>query len=354
MVRRSTVDRSPHLAEHGLDYEAGTEYSGRDQTGRRRPGRTWGGAGGRWLVWVFRGIAWVVLLLIGYRGVVAILSNESSTGQAPPATSAPATTGFPVTLADAYALQFGQVYLNYSPHNATQRAAQLGAFLPSGSDPQLGWNGQGTSLLQSEQVATTDVQDAHHAVVTLLARVNGQLMQLGVPVYASSDGLVVSSAPAWLPAPARAALPSAAPASTDSATQAVLNNQLPAFFQAYASGNQVTMGRFLAAGTTLTGLKNAVEFSLHSRHHCPPGRRHAPYHCDRRLERSGQEPGGSGHQGRGACPAPDELRADRREAERNLVRQGHQRSNRVTGAAVTGLRRPHAPARPGVIPHNPE
>ncbi len=259
MVRRSTVDRSPHLAEHGLDYEAGTEYSG-DQTGRRRPGRTWGGAGGRWLVWVFRGIAWAVLLLIGYRGVVAILSNDSSTGQAAPATSAPATTGFPVTLADAYALQFGQVYLNFSPHNATQRAAQLGAFLPSGSDPQLGWNGQGTSVLQSEQVATTDVQDAHHAVVTLLARVNGQLMQLGVPVYASSDGLVVSSAPAWLPAPARAALPSAAPANTDSATQAVLNNQLPAFFQAYASGNQVTMGRFLAPGTTLTGLKNAVEF----------------------------------------------------------------------------------------------
>ncbi len=88
-----------------------------------------------------------------------------------------------MTLADAYALQFGQVYLNYSPHDAGQRAAQLGAFLPSGSDPQLGWNGQGTSLLQSEQVAATDVQDAHHAVVTLLARVNGQLMQLGVPVY---------------------------------------------------------------------------------------------------------------------------------------------------------------------------
>jgi hypothetical protein len=72
----------------------------------------------------------------------------------------PAASGFPVTLTDAYALQFGQVYLNYSAKDAGQRASQLGAFLPSGSDPQLGWNGQGTSLLQSEQVATTDVQDA--------------------------------------------------------------------------------------------------------------------------------------------------------------------------------------------------
>ena len=77
MVRRSTVDRSPHSPEHGLDYDAGAEYSGRDQPKPSRSGRTWGGAGGRWLVWVFRGIAWAVLLLIGYRGVVAILSNDS-------------------------------------------------------------------------------------------------------------------------------------------------------------------------------------------------------------------------------------------------------------------------------------
>jgi hypothetical protein len=176
-----------------------------------------------------------------------------------------------VTLADAYALQFGQVYLNYNPHDAGQRATQLGTFLPSGSDPQLGWNGQGTSQLQSEQVATTDVQDAHHAVVTLLARVNGQLMQLGVPVYASSDGLVVSSTPAWLPAPGRATLPAAANTGSDSATQAVLMNQLPAFFQAYASGNEVTLGRFLAPGTTMTGLKGAVDYQSIAAISVPPG-----------------------------------------------------------------------------------
>jgi hypothetical protein len=259
------------LGEHGLDYEAGTEYSGRGQTGRGRPARTWGGAGGRWLVWLFRGIAWAVVLLIGYRGVVAILSGESHSGQAAPAASAPADSGFPVTLADAYAMQFGQVYLNYNPGDAAQRAAHLGAFLPSGSDPQLGWDGRGSAQLQSEVVAATDVQDAHHAVVTLLARVNGQLMQLGVPVYVSSAGLVVSGAPAWLPAPARAVLPSAAPAGSDSGTQAVLTNQLPSFFQAYASGNQVTLGRFLAPGTSLTGLDGAVNFQSITNISVPPG-----------------------------------------------------------------------------------
>ena len=133
-------------------------------------------------------------------------------------------------------MQFGQVYLNYSPPEAAQRARELTSL----------------SQLQSAVVASTDVRDAHHAVVTLLARVNGQLMQLGVPIYASSGNLAVSGAPAWLPAPARAAVPTATPPSTDSALQATLMNQLPAFFQAYASGNQVTLGRFLAIIAAVT------------------------------------------------------------------------------------------------------
>jgi hypothetical protein len=37
-------------------------------------------------------------------------------------------------------------------------------------------------------------------------------------------------------------------------------NQLPAFFQAYASGNQVTLGRFVASGSSVTGLNGAVTY----------------------------------------------------------------------------------------------
>ena len=37
-------------------------------------------------------------------------------------------------------------------------------------------------------------------------------------------------------------------------------SQLPAFFQAYASGNRVTLGRFLAPGTQVTGLGGAAQF----------------------------------------------------------------------------------------------
>ena len=142
MVRRSTVDRSPHSPEHGLDDQAGTEYSGRDQAEALALGANLGRSG--------RPLARLGLprdrlgrpAADRLPGRCRDLVERVWLGPAVPVASAPAASGFPVTLADAYALQFGQVYLNYSPHNAGQRAAQIGTFLPSGSDPQLGWNGR--------------------------------------------------------------------------------------------------------------------------------------------------------------------------------------------------------------------
>lgn len=191
MVRRSTVDRSPQSDVYDADYAAGTGdlAPGGGKKGRTSPG--WRGAGGRWLVWVFRIVVWAVLLLIGYRGVTAIMFGETGNNPAPAPTASP-SSGFPSALASAYALQFGQVYLNADPATASQRASELATFLPAGTDPQLGWNGSGSLQLQTEQVANVAVTDAHHALVTLLARVNGQLMELGVPIYYSGGALAVS------------------------------------------------------------------------------------------------------------------------------------------------------------------
>jgi Conjugative transposon protein TcpC len=271
MVRRSTVDRSPQPTVYSAGSDAGTGDLAQGGGATRQyaaPG--WRGAGGRWLVWTFRIVVWAVLLVIGYRGVTAIVLNETppSHPKAAGSTSGPA---FPVTLASAYAMEFGQVYLNASPATANQRSAALAQFLPSGADPQLGWNGSGSLALQSEQVAGVRVQDAHHAVVTLLARVNGGLMELGVPVYSSAGGMGISAEPAWLPAPKPATPPAPATTNTDAGTQATLTKQLPAFFDAYASGNQVTLGRFLAPGTSMTGLGGAVSYGSLSSVTVPPG-----------------------------------------------------------------------------------
>jgi hypothetical protein len=261
MVRRSTVDRSPQPTVYNAGSDSGTGDLAQGSGGTREnapPG--WRGAGGRWLVWTFRVVVWLVLLVIGYRGVTAIVLNETPPGHARP-TPTPTAPSFPVGLASAYAMQFGQVYLNASPQTANQRAAELAQFMPPGAaSSQLGWDGSGTLALQSEQVAGVKVQDEQHAVVTLLARVNGGLMELGVPVYASSGGLVVPGEPAWLPAPKPVVPPSPAAANTDTATQATMMKQLPQFFIAYASGNQVTLNRFLEPGVSLTGLGGALSY----------------------------------------------------------------------------------------------
>jgi Conjugative transposon protein TcpC len=261
MVRRSTVDRSPQpdLYSAGYDPGTGTQQAGNGK--RPRSGSGWRGAGGRWLVWTFRVVVWAVLLIIGYRGVTAIVLNETPPSNTPPAPAASATSGFPVQEASAYALQFGQVYLNASPRTASLRASQLAPFLPPGTpDQQLGWNGGGTLNLQSEEVADVRVQDAQHAVVTLLARVNGNMMELGVPVYAAAGGLGISGQPAWLPAPKSVVQPAPPTVNTDSAAESELMTQLRAFFSAYASGDQSTLGRFLAPGTSLSGLGGTVVF----------------------------------------------------------------------------------------------
>src|SRR4051812_41708173 len=65
----------------------------------------WGGSGGRWTVWPLRVVFWVAILVIGYRGIAAIVLNEtpSSTSSTTTPAAASPSTQFPVTLAEAYA-----------------------------------------------------------------------------------------------------------------------------------------------------------------------------------------------------------------------------------------------------------
>ena len=238
-------------------------------------GRYWSGAGGRWLLWPLRVVLWVTLLIIAYRGLTAIVFHQASVPSADGAEpGGSAAARFPVTLAEAYATEFGQVYLNFSPATQAQREQELAAFVPPGvaaANPDLGWNGTGQLRLQSEQVAGIAVQDPRQAVVTLLATVNGQLMELGVPVIASGAGVVVAGEPAWLPAPPQISPPTPAGQGSDPVARGELLTELPAFFQAYAGGDPAALSRFEVRGVSLTGLGGAVAFDSITGLQVPPG-----------------------------------------------------------------------------------
>lgn len=264
MVRRALLERSNQTADDEAlppdqPYPA---RSGEAPAPWRQVGPVpWRGAGGRWIVWVARAVFWAVLLLIGYRGVLAIFDGQGNGAAAAGSGAAVSTSAFPVTSAEAYALEFGDVYLNFSPATAARRSHELASFLPSGGDSQLGWDGAGSQKVLDEQVANVSVTSAHTAVVTLLARLsNGRLIDVGVPIYAAGGGMSVSGDPALLPGPATAVPPAANRTSVDRATEKALRTQLPAFFQAYASGDQETLARFAGPGAHLDGLGGSVTF----------------------------------------------------------------------------------------------
>jgi Conjugative transposon protein TcpC len=228
-----------------------------DASSRRRLHR---GSGGRWLLWTVRAVAWAALLVIGYRGVVAIVTDETQSAR-PASGSTAGPGGFPVTLAQAYALDFGQVYLSYGPQTAARRAARLAPFLPTGTSPEFGWNGAGSQTLQSEQVASVTVLSAHSAVVTLLAEVDGtRLIELAVPVYASAGGMIVSGEPSLLPPPSATALPAPGRVLAEPATRRSLATWLPAFLRDYASGSQASLRKLVTSGSQVSGLGRAVTF----------------------------------------------------------------------------------------------
>ncbi len=269
MVRRAILDRDEKLTSD--DQALPPSQSPAEPV--RKHDRQWRGAGGRWLVWMGRAIVWAVLLLIGYRGVLAIVTGqESSAAPARSAASTPVRTAFPVALAEAYALQFGDAYLNFSPADATARAEALSHFLAPGADPQLGWNGAGTQHLRAEQVAGISVASPHSAVVTLLASLDAsRMIELGVPIYAGNGGMSVAGAPALLPAPPLVGAPTPSPTNSDQSAEAALQSQLPAFFTAYASGDPTTLERFAAPGAHIRSLGGAVTFGGIDSVFAPPG-----------------------------------------------------------------------------------
>jgi Conjugative transposon protein TcpC len=212
------------------------------------------------LAWPMRVVLWASIVVIGYCGIMTIMLNEmpADTKSSGVATVSPSL--FLIAFGEAYKVRFSQVCQNLRTANRAQLTTFILANVSSVQSQFSGCN-VGTLHLHYACIAGIDVRSANTAVVTLLAAVNGHLMELGVPLYASGGKIVVSGQPATLPAPSTVTPPSAPQASTDSAVQSALSSQLPAFFQAYASGDQATLNRFLAPGVSITGLDGAVVYS---------------------------------------------------------------------------------------------
>ena len=233
---------------------------GDDEMGDRRRGRaSWGGAGGRWWIWVGRAVLWALIIVIVVNGVRAPFERFTAWDTGGSAQDSD-QTAFPKSRASAYALQFANAYLNYDAKDPDARAHKLAAFLPDANDQQFGWNGSGTMTLDSAQVADVDTRDDTHAVVRLAVSVNDHRMQLAVPVYAAKGAMVVTGKPALMPAPRKATPPKSDIGTQDEGVESNLKKLLPRFFEAYAGGDAAELDRYLAPGASATGLSGAVQY----------------------------------------------------------------------------------------------
>jgi len=151
-------------------------------------------------------VLWTALVVVAFRGITAIISGSSRRQRA--GTGAANTAGeYPVSLAEAYATEFGPGSISgFSPQSLGQREQALAAFVPpavSAANPSLGWNGIGQLNLQSLQVAGRQgAESAARRWSTCCSHCSTASLNesWALPVAATGSGLAVTGEPAWLPA----------------------------------------------------------------------------------------------------------------------------------------------------------
>jgi hypothetical protein len=302
-VRRLSIASPDSGAESPVYGEEPSAAADRDPAAKP----PWAGGGGRWSAWPVR-------------PVTAILFDKtpsSGSGTGNDTTPGTAASGFAVALGEAFA--FRQVYLNYNSSTAAQRAQQLAAFIPASvraKDPQFGWNGSGTSVAQSTEVAGIDVRSADTAAVTLFSSVNGKPIELGVPLYAPDGG-------------------------SDQAAKDALASQLPGFFRAFASGDQAVS----RAGSLDQRARRRGQLRRHRLAPGSAGRGDTRDHGDRGLDHS--RPGRHG----GPESRGNLRRVGRRPAGREMVCKGHPCIYAADGNPMTRFASPWAVPRGLRSPH---
>lgn len=204
-----------------------------------RPRRA--GTGGRWRIYLGRGVLWAAIVVLAINGIVH--QAQMWTGSSPAAgedeqdTVEEENTGFPEEAAGAFAADFAEVYLAEDEETqdgqVDEDETRLAEFVPEDEANSFTLaedvTGQGARVVQIR------AQDEHRGVVTLSTRVNGEPMHLEVPVYAdSAEALVVADIPALLPAPEQASLPETEENANDSETAEAMRPVVEGFLAAWA------------------------------------------------------------------------------------------------------------------------
>jgi hypothetical protein len=205
---------------------------------------------------------------LGSCGVMGLVVGKSSGTTTAGLDEADATryrlTEFPTEQAAAFAEQYAQLCMTFSPDTSSARRAELARYASAGVDPECGWSGEGAAKAVSVTWDGTaeklpEYGDHGRYLGVQVRTDDGTLTTLTVPVYVQNlktgDGMRVAGDVGQMPLPAAADVPEVD--QRDEVVDDALSTQLqkevlPGYFQAWGSSDATAMARFLTPDATLT------------------------------------------------------------------------------------------------------
>ncbi|MDR6976425.1 hypothetical protein J2X68_003116 [Streptomyces sp. 3330] len=205
---------------------------------------------------------------LGSCGVMGLVIGKSSGTTTAGLDASDATryrlTEFPTEQAAAFAEQYAQLCMTFSPDTASARRTDLARYASAGVDPDCGWSGEGTSKAVSVTWDGTaeklpEYGDHGRYIGVQVRTDDGTLTTLTVPVYVQNlktgEGMRVSGDVGQMPLPAAADVPEVDQGDEvvdDTLSTQLQKEVLPGYFEAWGASDATAMARFLTTDATLT------------------------------------------------------------------------------------------------------
>ena len=253
-------------------------------------------------------------------------------------------------MAEAYALAVRRRVPQLQPgHAPCARSTGLARFLPPGTDPQLGWNGAGTQRAArraggrrfSAQAVT---QRDRHAAGTAERRPPDRAWRAHLCRARRHDRFGQPALCCRGRPRSRRRRPASAP---DQAAETALQSQLPAFFEAFASGDRTTLARFTWPGAQDHRPGRRGDLRRY-RQRVRPGRWRAPPDLGDRHVAAASGAGIAADGTAGVAPAALQMTY-----QMTVVRQGSSWDVQSIGASTRRPRRGRHDATDTASPHPP-
>ncbi|MFJ8944118.1 conjugal transfer protein [Streptomyces sp. NPDC102395] len=210
----------------------------------------------------------VCALALGSCGVMGLVVGKSSGATAAGLDAGDAAryrlTEFPTEQAAAFAEQYAQLCMTFSPDTSSARRAELARYNSAGVDPECGWSGEGSGKAVSTAWDGTAEKlpeyGEHGRYIGVQVRSeDGTLTTLTVPVYVkdlkTGEGMRVAGDVGQMPMPAAADVPEVdqrGEVVDDALSTQLQQKVLPGYFTAWGASDTTAMARFITPDATLT------------------------------------------------------------------------------------------------------